>query len=607
MLVRRGRSRWLTLMAGAAVVLPLVIWIAPSAGAAPPSGSQTVLPPGLRPTQLDLTNDQTHRYGEPEIAVNPRNPNNLVYFVMSNMLTYQCEEAGDPNCQLLPLSGTPAGQYNVPGWISTHVFVSFNRGRTWKEVSFPSIPAFRGFPGEGADHSDLLSMGDPMVTVTANGTFYLGWDSMNLGIIYLPPGYVFGGVTVCPASTPLPGCPTGGLIDGGIAVSRSTDGGRTWSTPVLTGTGVDRPWMTTDLSSGTVYEASSGFVDSSMSTGNPNLPIFGNGITDRWVVSSPDGVHWTNPAQLGGCDTTTIPPTCYSGSGGSNISAARGVLAAAFQATNNPACMFFVGTLAPCTVFETSTNSGATWARHQVAGLAEATGSILVAADPAKAGTYTVAALNAAQTQFDVYTTHDSGATWIGPAVVTDNTTSTKYKPWIDYAPDGALGLAWRSVVPGAIPAADPAAAPAIGAGDNPCSELGCISGLPEDVNDADPPPGPYTIWAAISYDGGARFSQPLQISSAPSPTFDPNMSAGTDDTSDITVGNHSVYVGWGDWRPGNVAGYFSAVKLQAFTFPRPPHRPGNPITEPAGSLQPTRSGHIGSPGPPDSRTTEPA
>ena len=64
--------------------------------------------------------------------------------------------------------------------------------------------------------------------------------------------------------------------------------------------------MTTDLSTGTVYEASSGFVDSSMSTGNPHLPIFGNGITDRWVVSSPDGVHWTNPAQLGGCDTTTI-------------------------------------------------------------------------------------------------------------------------------------------------------------------------------------------------------------------------------------------------------------------------------------------------------------
>jgi hypothetical protein len=590
----RGRARWLILMASLGLVLPLLVWMAPSAGAASPSGSRSVRPPGLKPTQVDLTNDQTHRYGEPEIAVNPRNPNNLVYFVMSNMLTYQCEAAGDPNCQLLPLSGTPAGEYNVPGWISTHVFVSFDRGRKWKEVSFPSIPAFRGFPGEGTDHSDLVSMGDPMVAVTANGTFYLGWDSMNLGIIHLPPGYVFGGVTVCPASTPQPGCPVGGLIDGGIAVSKSTNGGRTWSTPVLTGTGVDRPWMSTDLSTGTVYEASSGFVDSSMSTGNSNLPLFGNGISDRWVVSSPDGVHWTAPEQLGGCDTSTTPPTCYSGSGGSNISAAHGVLAATFQATTDAACMFFVGTSAPCTVFETSTTSGATWSRHAVAGLADASGSILVAADPARGGTYTVAALNSAQTEFDVFTTHNSGRTWIGPAVVTNNQTTTKYKPWIDYSPDGVVGLVWRSVVPSASPAADPAADPAatvadaaatvadsaadpaVVSGDDPCSELGCISGLPPDVNDEDPPVGPYTIWAAISYDGGVRFSEPLRISTAPSPTFDPNMSGGTDDTSDITLSNHDVYLGWGDWRPGNVAGFFSAVKIQAFAFPAKSHGHGS-------------------------------
>ena len=570
MRLSRGRSRWLTLIAGVAAAAPMLVWTAPSAGASSPAGSSWRAPPGLGPTQVDLTNDQTHRYGEPEIAVNPRDPKNIVYFVMSNMLTYQCEAAGDPNCQLLPLSGTPAGEYNVPGWISTHIFVTYDGGRKWSQVDFPIIPRYRGFPGEGTDHSDLLSMGDPMVTVTANGTFYLGWDSMNLGIVDLPPGYMFGGVTVCPPTTPAPGCPVGGLADGGIAVSKSTDGGRTWSTPVLTGTGVDRPWMTTDLSTGTVYEASSGFVDGSMSTGNPSLPLSGNGIADRWVVSSPNGKRWTSPEELGGCDTSTTPPTCYSGSGGSNISAAHGVLSATFQATTNAACMFFVATTAPCTVFETSKDSGATWTRHAVAGLADATGSILVAADPARAGTYTVAALNAAQTEFDVYTTYNSGKTWIGPAVVTDNATSTKYKGWINYSPDGVVGLAWRSVVPGA----DPPAATA--QDDQACDELGCISGLPPDVNDEDPPVGPYNIWAAISYDGGARFSQPLEISTAPSPTFDPNMSGGTDDTTDITLSNHDAYVGWGDWRPGNVAGFFSAVKLQAFAFPHEPHGHGH-------------------------------
>jgi hypothetical protein len=599
--LRRPRY-WLTLIASLAIAMPLWSTTAPSSASAsaPSSASASApssasasspagvswAPPGLQPTQQDLTNDQTHRYGEPEIAVNPRDPNDIVYFVMSNMLTYQCEAAGDPNCQLLPLSGTPAGEYNVPGWISTHVLVSFNRGRTFSQVSFPFIPVLRStvgnpLPNEGTDHSDLISMGDPMVTVTANGTFYLGWDSMNLTTIYLPPGFVYGGVVVCPSTTPEPGCAEGGLADGGIAVSKSIDGGRTWSTPVLTGTGVDRPWMTTDLSRGTVYEASSGFVDSSMSTGNPNLPLTGNGIPDRWVVSSPDGVHWTTPEELGGCATSTTPPTCYSGSDGSNISAAHGVLAATFQALTTPACMFFVGTSAPCTVFETSTNSGKTWSRHTVPGLvAASTGSgigtsVLVAADPAIPGTFTVGALNAAQTEYLMFVTHDYGRTWSRQAaVVTDNPTTQKYKAWIDYSPQGVLGLVWRSVVPGGDPPAT--------TDDYPCPELGCIPGLPPDINDEeDPPVGPYTIWAATSYDSGARFSQPLEISTSPSPSYDPNMTAGTDDTSVITLSGDNVYIGWGDWRPvntvdpslpGNVAGFFSAVKLQAFRFPHNGH-----------------------------------
>ena len=45
-------------------------------------------------------------------------------------------------------------------------------------------------------------------------------------------------------------------------------------------------------------------------------------------------------------------------------------------------------------------------------------------------------------------------------------------------------------------------------------------------------------------------------------------MTAGTDDTSVIALSERDVFVGWGDWRPGNVAGYFSAVKLQAFNHP---------------------------------------
>jgi hypothetical protein len=349
-----------------------------------------------------------------------------------------------------------------------------------------------------------------MVTVTADGTFYIGWDALAV-------------------SKPLV------VKDGGIAVSKSTDGGRTWSTPVLTGTGVDRPWMTADLSTGTIYEASAGPVDSNISTGNPALPPAGNGISDRWVVSSPDGLHWTAPHGLGGGGFSA---------GNATISAASGALAAAFAATDPAACSFFVGTTAPCTVFETSTDSGANWARHAVptgavgSGLSgEGLDNVLVAADPILAGTFTVAALNSTGTAWNVFVTHDSGNSWTGPATFTDNPATTKFKAWINYSADGTLGLMWRS-------------------------HIGPGTALTD----------PYVIFANTSTDEGTTWTEPVQISQpiagvTASPGYDPKFTdGGEDDTSVIAVSHQSAFIGWGDWRPGEVQGFFSAVKLQAFT-----------------------------------------
>lgn len=594
--MRRG----IAAAAAACALLTPVLWSATQASAAPDGG----LPAGLQSVPVNLTHNNDLRYGEPEIAVNPQDPNNIVYYVMSQQLTFACEAAKDPNCINDPLTGAALGEDTTPGWISTHVYVTFDRGRTWRDetssLAANAIPA----PTTVTDstgthvitHDDLISRGDPMVTVTADGTFYAGWDAMHLGTLFLPPGFTFRGQVICPASTPLPGCPIHGLVDGGIAVSKSADGGRTWSTPTLTGTGVDRPWMTADLATGTVYEASSGGIRSSMSSGDPLLPSAAPGVTpDRYVVSSPDGVHWTQPQQLGGGG--------FSGSGGSTISAANGVLAAGFQVpagtAGNAACRYFLGdpaATAPCAVFQTSADSGAHWTRHPVPGLAHATSSILVAADPARKGTYTVAATDATTSEFLVYLTRDAGATWSGPAVITDGSancpavsiSACKFKPWIGYSPNGTLGLAWRSAnvtSTAATPAAGRTAAAAsatatltdvTAAGPPPCDPLGCGTVAPGDENDADPAPIPYTLWAAVSKDAGATWTQPLQVSSSPSAPADPNMLTGTDDTSALAMSNSDVFVGWGQWPSGkdqnglplNLQGMFAAVKIPAFTHP---------------------------------------
>jgi hypothetical protein len=154
----------------------------------------------------------------------------------------------------------------------------------------------------------------------------------------------------------------------------------------------------------------------------------------------------------------------------------------------------------------------------------------MVVADPSVLGHFAVAVLTAGDTQFQVYQTHDSGSTWSGPTVVTEDATKRKIKPWMAYSPDGVLGLAWRSNEPGPGPTF------------------------------------PYNVWAAASHDGGMTFSPPLKVSTATSPAPDPQLD-GLDCCSSIALSRQAAFVTWGDWRPGENSIFFSAIKLQAFTF----------------------------------------
>jgi hypothetical protein len=574
---RRFGSRWLTLIASVGIALPLLAMTASSSAGAAPKGG---LPPGLQPTEVNVTNDLAHRYGEPVVMANPKNPNNLVYFVLGPDLNRACEQSGDPLCTVGPF-GFPNGLLVKNGWQHDHVFVTFDRGRTWAPAKFPNgftFPCCPPAPPPGQQQGMVLEgSSDPNVAVTADGTFYIGFDiqsSIANGI----PAYA-----------------------AGVGASKSTDGGLTWSPPVVLGTPIDRPWMVSDLSTGTVYETSGSPPNNGtlgpFSTGDPNSPL-GN-ISDRWLVSSQDGVHWTTPHQLAsgpGCTTLqqppppaplgTLSPTCVIG--GNYISAAHGVLGATFRVTapnnsfatkdNNAACLFFVGTTAPCTVFQTTTDSGVTWTRHLLPVPSNSTGTLWVAADPSRAGHFTVAVLNSTSTQFLVYQTVNSGSTWTGPTAVAEDATTDHFKPWINYSAQGVLGLMWRTdlgtgnsaarpvtasaVTANAVTANDATAADEAGCGDFQCPP----PGFPDDSNDGDPPNGSYSVWAAISHDGGATFTNPLEISKAPSPTPPAGAALSFDDDSFISLDGQHAYIAWADWRPGERSGFFSDVKLQAFT-----------------------------------------
>ena len=351
---RSGLSRrWLLLVTTMGIAVPVLSTTGASCGATAPPGQ----PAGVQPTEVNVHETLERRYGEPQVAVNPMNMENIV--VVSTDLGYVlgCQEpVRQPECDLIPREGlgpSPRGFFTTPGFAVNGVFVSFDGGKAWTKIDVSHL--------HPAGRPEFDSQGDAMITVGPDGTFYLGWDALNWGMAddYLP--------------------------NAGIAVSKSIDGGLTWSEPVLTGTPADRPWITVDQSTGTIYEVSGcpACPLGPRSTGDPNSPA--GTIGDKWLVTSQDGVNWTEPLRLGGTDGTNE----FSATIGTMILAANGVVATTFRSTNAAACAFFVGGTAPCTVFQTSTDGGATWSRHRMPVPFMGADRLMVAADPTTPGHYT--------------------------------------------------------------------------------------------------------------------------------------------------------------------------------------------------------------------------
>jgi hypothetical protein len=458
--------------------------------------------------EVNVTHDPSYRWGESHLAVNPQNPNNIVFATVGVGFTKACQQG--PDCQTVPVDfgvgmsiPQPKGMFTNPDFNRVYAFASFDRGKTWQRHDVPLSPR---------EHPDLTGTGDPNITAGPDGTFYFSFDDNNWGT------------------------PQQALPNAGVGVSKSTDGGRTWSVPVLTGTPVDGPKVLADLITGTIYAASSTNLGP-RATGDVKTPP--GRITDRWLVSSKDGVHWTQPQP--------------SGSGNAvSMSAAHGMLATAFMTTgqrnlfgtpNNELCG---SAPAPCTIFETTTDSGATWVRHVLAipnHYASRPGQPMVAADPSRKGHFALAIPMERDGGYLVYETRDTGQTWSGPATVTEDATRTHFHGNMAYSRQGVLGMVWRTwqTAPGQAQP-PPQTMPGMG------------------------PNLPYNVWAALARDGGATFSAPLKVSAADSPAPQSGAFAGSgDDYSGIAVDGDHVYVGWADWRVAERDNFFRALRFDEF------------------------------------------
>jgi hypothetical protein len=530
----RRRATWLCVIAAATITAPLLGSTVSSADGAPPIGpgmshiaaAPVAQPPGA--LEVDVMNEAV-RGGEPELAINPTDPQNLLlgHTVVANNYANDSFQAGFST--------------NVHGGLQS----SSDGGQTWTPDQAPPFTVtegpdpfleFIGHPGATGFTSKNMG-GDPVEASGPDGSLYAG------------------GVVVGPVITSGPiayddedqgGNTLGFEVDqGAIAVARSTDGGKTFGPtstvlsdqellgmvqrgmhPSLGGFGVnpfDRPWISVDQSNGDVYIST---------TAHP----------ERYVAVSHDHASTWGPVEALDCDpaptaTTTDAVTCgaYPESGGGSIAAALGVLGAGYIAGAAP------GHSCPCAVFETSTDAGAHWSRHVVADNLPDGSDIFIAADSFNQGHFAVlvlpghsvpaglAGLSAGRNVpqgVAVVTTADSGNTWSFPWLLGDEAAAhITNRPWISYTsvkdgsgPTGVLAVLWRNAYPPY----------------NPGSVL---------------VPGTQNVFVAVSADNGATFGAPVQLNSAASPPPDPKQFA-EDDVSWVVVTTQYVYGAWGDWRP---------------------------------------------------------
>lgn len=375
-------------------------------------------------------------------------------------------------------------------------------GKTWVQSTLPPFES-DGLPVSGG------ACVDPALAVDPKGTLYAISD---------------GGSVVPDAATVGSGSDSD-MVSLCCSFTRSTDGGRTWSTPTRVttllanlrnsaATGAldltfDRPWLVVDPVTGTLY-----------------LSLSDDALIERVVFASHDGgAHWSV-----GYPFDPNLQSVWS----DTISAANGVLSAAYSV--NPNSFFYLLSPSPvvkcarvCAVFETSTDDGKTWSRHVLpaptvmpsVGVGPLAPGVEVAADPSTSRRYAVL-VPASADSLELWITSDNGTTWTQTQTINAPSGDTVTKPWISYSPTGALGVVWRNL----------------------------------HAN------GSYEVYALVSTNGGHHFGSPEELSPGTAPTDPPpGGTPGDDCACNLYLDNNYLYTTWGDARSGHLQVWFARYR----------------------------------------------
>ena len=360
--------------------------------AAPALAAAHKAPPHARIFEQKLTNDPHYAEGEPSIAINPRNPRNIIITFLANtgLGAYGAQNNTAPT----------AADFEETIQECDYL-LSFDGGRTWKRAPLP-ITNFAMDPTRP-------NCSDTLVQFDKRGVAYV------VGSDYQFPTFTVG--------------------QGDFRMISSRDGGRTWSTPSVVAPAAfspspdfakwegvrfydDREFMALDDSTHTIYvTGTQGRLDATGSAGDI-----------QYLIASRDGGKtWSNGIAVGPAEFAPL-------------GAAFGTVALV-----SPPPSGATRSCSGCYDFVFSRDNAKNVVRRPTpiaVGSPGPLGGASTAADPTHPGHFAVLAIQS-DGQMLVYRTTDTGRTWSKPSVVYVQGRSAS-KPWIVYSDSGVLGVGWR-------------------------------------------------------------------------------------------------------------------------------------------------------------------
>ena len=342
--------------------------------------------------EQQLTFDDAYAEGEPSIAVNPRNPDNIVVTFLANVgYGFYGVEHGHPPTNARDREQTMQGCDEL---------ITFDAGRHWTRQQLP-VASFAQDPTRPNCSDTLVLFDDKGVAYVVGSNFQF-------------PSFAAG--------------------QGDFRLIRSYDGGRTWTEPSVVSPAVLSPGSDPGQWQGVRLYDDREFMALDRSTGY----LYVNGTQGRAATDAQGNIEYLATSRDGG--RTWGNAIAVGTAAAVQLAAAHGIV----LFTSPAPATGGAGECSDCTNVVVSTDGGRTVTRYPT--LIPAGGGLLggppAVADPRHTGRFAIVATDSSGALV-VHRSVDGGKHWskAGRIVVPGRSPA---KLWLDWSRDGVLGIGWR-------------------------------------------------------------------------------------------------------------------------------------------------------------------